>query len=293
MLDNPIGTAPGFEVKIGRCTFFCLPGVPREMKRMLEQIVLPRAMVLLGNQRIAQQSAAYSVYGLTEAVVGERLDKLAANYPAVRIGLRAAFPVIHVKLNVQETDGPSAAELLAQADQWIRKTLGRKLFATGNASMAEVVGRLLTRKASTLALAESCTGGLIANWVTDVAGSSDYFLFSGVTYANSSKIGVLKVSPNLISQVGAVHEDTAQAMAQGARLIAGATYGLATSGIAGPSGGTPDKPVGTVCIGLATPHKTAGYRYTFPYRNRLKNKEVFAMQALDLLRRELLQTKLE
>jgi nicotinamide-nucleotide amidase len=289
ILDNPIGTAPGFEIKIGSCTFFCMPGVPREMKKMIKDIVLPRIIELLGHTRIEQESITYSVYGLSEALVGERVNGLIQKYQGLRIGLRADFPVIYIKLSFHHSDSALAKEVMASSHQWIYEALGDKVFSARNDSMADVVGRLLRQNQATLALAESCTGGLIANWVTDAAGSSDYFLFSGVTYANAAKSDILGVPAALIDQVGAVHEDTAKAMAQGARHAAKATFGLATSGIAGPDGGTADKPVGTVCIGLATEQKAAGFRYHFPYRSRSMNKKVFAMQALDLLRRELQQ----
>ena len=117
--------------------------------------------------------------------------------------------------------------------------------------MQAIIGELLNKQSATLALAESCTGGLLANWLTHVAGSSEYFLFSGVTYANQAKIDVLGVRRSTLEVHGAVHEQTALEMAEGARRVAGATYGLSTSGIAGPDGGSAEKPVGTVCIGLA------------------------------------------
>jgi nicotinamide-nucleotide amidase len=154
--------------------------------------------------------------------------------------------------------------------------------------MPMVVGDLLRQNQATLAVAESCTGGRIANWLTDVAGSSDYFVFSGVTYANKAKSTILDVSPDLIAQYGAVHEETAKAMASGARRVAGTTYGLATTGIAGPGGGTPEKPVGTVCIALATPEHVVGRRLFFPFGQRNMNKTIFAMAALDMLRKELM-----
>jgi nicotinamide-nucleotide amidase len=123
--------------------------------------------------------------------------------------------------------------------------------------------------------------------LTNVPGSSDYFLFSGVTYSNEAKKKVLGVSSEILEQYGAVHEETVKKMALGARRVAGATYGLATSGIAGPDGGTDEKPVGTVCIGLATPDDVKGFRFLFPSNRRLRNKRIFAMKALDLLRWEL------
>jgi nicotinamide-nucleotide amidase len=137
-------------------------------------------------------------------------------------------------------------------------------------------------------VAESCTGGLISHLLTEVAGSSDYFLLAVVTYANDAKTRLLGVTPQILERHGAVDERTAQAMAAGVRGLAGADYGLATSGIAGPGGGTTEKPVGTVCIGLATAGCARGHRFRFSYDRREMNKQVFAMKALDLLRRELL-----
>jgi len=139
----------------------------------------------------------------------------------------------------------------------------------------------------TLAVAESCTGGLIADRITEVAGSSDYFKLSAVTYANSAKIRILGVNAKTLDTHGAVSEQTAEEMARGVQRIAGATYGLATSGIAGPGGGTVDKPVGTVCIGLATSGAVMARRYHFTFDNRRLNKRIFAATALELLRREL------
>ncbi|MGD8412537.1 MAG: CinA family protein, partial [Desulfobacterales bacterium] len=131
-------------------------------------------------------------------------------------------------------------------------------------------------------------GGLMADMLTGVSGSSDYFVFSGVTYSNQAKIDILKVSKDTIERYGAVHTETAIEMARGARDISGATYGLSTSGIAGPTGGTAEKPVGTVCIGLATPEGTAGHRFRFWFNSRTMHKQMFASAALEVLRRELM-----
>ena len=154
--------------------------------------------------------------------------------------------------------------------------------------MQTVVGDLLIEKDATVALAESCTGGLIAHLLTNVPGSSRYFLFSGVTYANEAKIKVLGVPSETIERYGAVSLKTVRRMAVGAREAAKATYGIATSGIAGPEGGTKEKPVGTVCIGLAGPNGVTAKRLYFPYGNRTAKKKLFAMAALDTLRRHLL-----
>jgi nicotinamide-nucleotide amidase len=153
--------------------------------------------------------------------------------------------------------------------------------------MEAVVGRLLREKKASVAAAESCTGGLLSSLLTDVPGSSDYFLLSTVTYANDAKMRLLGVNAETLGRSGAVHEDTAQEMAGGVRRLAGSTYGLSTTGIAGPAGGTSAKPVGTVCIGLATPAGTFGYRFNYTYGRRSMNKHMFAMKAMDVLRREL------
>jgi nicotinamide-nucleotide amidase len=166
--------------------------------------------------------------------------------------------------------------------------MGENVFSVDGRSMEAVVGSLLTEKKATLAVAESCTGGLISHLLTNIPGSSEYFLFSGITYSNDAKTKILDVSSDVIQQFGAVHEKTAMEMAAGARRIAGATYGLAVTGIAGPDGGTDDKPVGTVWIGIADARSSRGFQFYFPFNNRSRNKKIFAMKALDILRRELM-----
>lgn len=156
--------------------------------------------------------------------------------------------------------------------------------------MAHALGQALAERGATLSVAESCTGGLIASQLTDVPGSSDYFLFSGVTYANAAKEEILGVPHDILVQHGAVHAETARHMALGARKISGADYAIATSGIAGPGGGTDEKPVGTLCVGLATPQASRGFQYNFPFRDRGQNKQLFATVAMNKLRKELLKT---
>jgi nicotinamide-nucleotide amidase len=287
VLFNPVGTAPGFQLRIGRCWFFFLPGVPFEMQRMLAEQVLPRISGLLGGRREFRQVKTLSCFGLTESLTGERLDGLAEEFPGVRLGLRARFPEIQVKLYASGPAGARVSETLEMAAAWVRGRLGDIVFNDAGEPMAAVVGCLLRERNATLAAAESCTGGLIAHWLTEIAGSSDYFLLSAVTYANDAKTRVLGVAEETLRRCGAVHVDTAREMAIGVRRLAGAAYGIATSGIAGPAGGSAEKPVGTVCIGLATPAQAFGYRFHFNYGRRSMNKQMFAMKTLDVLRREL------
>ena len=287
-LTNPVGTAPGFSLKIGRCLLFFLPGVPFEMRRMLDDHILPYVARQQGDNRSYRLVKSMTIFGLPESEVGERLAGLESDLPGITLGLRAKFPEIHVKLYANGSDREDLEHRLALGQAWVCDKLGAKVISTDNRTIQSVVGGLLKERKATLALAESCTGGLIANWITDVPGSSEYFLFGGVTYANEAKTRFAGVDPTAIEMYGAVHEEIVKQMAAGVRNAARATFGLATSGIAGPDGGSPEKPVGTVCIGLATPQAVQGYRFNFSYGNRDMNKKIFAMKALDVLRRELM-----
>jgi nicotinamide-nucleotide amidase len=289
-LLNPMGTAPGFVLKINRCVLFFLPGVPAEMRRFMTDEVLPRIEILQGKKRAVSLINTLSVFGITEAETGERVKDLPNEFPNIRVGLRADFPVIQVKLYARGGDEKAIRRELIGASKWAAKKLGNKVFSKDGNRMEVEIGGLLRQRNATIAIAESCTGGLISDWITNVPGSSDYLLFSGVTYSNDAKIKILGVSEQTILKHGAVHEETAKEMAEGIRRISGATYGISTSGIAGPDGGTPEKPVGTVCVGLAAPESSQGRRYQFHYQERLRNKTIFAMAALDLLRREMLKS---
>lgn len=288
-IHNPEGTAPGFRMTIDRCLFFFLPGVPHEMKRLLADAVLPGIGEMQGESRRFYRVRSISTFGLTEAATGERVVALNDNFGNIALGLRAKFPEIHVKLYAQGDNDARLNQDIERASQWVVERLGINVLSTTGLPMAAVVGHLLKERNATLAVAESCTGGLISHRITDVPGSSDYFLFSGVTYSNDAKIKALSVDPRALAEHGAVSPEIAKEMAVGARCLAGATYGLSTSGIAGPDGGTEEKPVGTICIGLATPSGAEGFQYSFNFGRRSMNKEIFAISALDILRRELLK----
>ena len=286
---NAIGTAPGFMLAMGHCHVFVMPGVPHEMKQILETGVLPRIETLQGGGRLYAASRILTVFGLPESTVGERMAGFDAAFPSMRYGIRVKFPEIFIKVSTRQPDARTAQDLAVQACQWVKKQVGESVFSDAGLALEAEVGRLLVSAKATVAVAESCTGGLIADLLTGVPGSSDYFLFSGVTYANQAKVDVLGVSPQTIETHGAVSEETVKEMADGVRRVAGATFGLATSGIAGPSGGTREKPVGTVCIGLAGPDGVQTSRVCLSFQNRSMNKRLFAFLALETLRRKLLQ----
>ena len=287
-LNNPVGTAPGFHLKIEHCDFFFLPAAPFEMRRMLADQVIPRIKNLQGSDAGIRRIVTLTTFGLTESATGDQLDGFEQRFPQIKFGFRTEFPEIQVKFYAHGADEEDLRTELAEATQWACRKLGDKVFSDNGESMEEVVGSLLKQRNALLAVAESCTGGLIADLLTNVPGSSDYFVFSAVTYSNQLKMKILGVNARTIDRYGAVSEQTAKEMARGVRQVSGATYGLSVSGIAGPGGATEDKPVGTVCIGLADADSVSGYRFNFTFDNRWMNKRVFATAALDLLRRQLL-----
>ena len=264
-----------------------MPGVPEEMKQMLDKSVQPIILSMIDNKNTIIVKT-FSLFGLPEAVVGEILSKFNHNFPDIKLGFRAKFPTIDVKLTANINENQIVNELMAPACNFVMKKIGKWVFATDGKSLEEVVGNIFNEKKITLAVAESCTGGLIGNMLTDVAGSSNYFLFSGVTYSNKMKEKVLGVSKETLIKYGAVHEETVKQMANGARQLSGADYAIATSGIAGPGGGTSEKPVGTLCIGFASKDTVEGFRICLSFDNRKANKKLFATAALDLLRQKIL-----
>ncbi|WDP86684.1 MAG: CinA family nicotinamide mononucleotide deamidase-related protein [Desulfobacter sp.] len=284
VIENDWGTAPGFEMKIAQCRFFFMPGVPLEMQQMFKMVIRPDLRKMTGDSGQIKIERLM-VFGLAESMVGSKLEKFALKFPGFVLGFRARFPMIEVKIMASHA---SDQEMAAPRD-WVMAQLGRKVISTEGLTLAQETGRLLAEKGQTLSIAESCTGGLIANLITDVAGASDYFLFSAITYANTAKMDILKVSPSTLEAHGAVHEQTAVEMAQGARKAGKSDWAVSTTGIAGPGGGSDEKPVGTVCIGVAGPDGASGRRFVLNTGDRAKNKLLFAATALELLRRELSQ----
>lgn len=285
---NLVGTAPGFILNIGKCRCYFLPGVPKEMEKMMTESVLPDILKVQGQETSVFGIKQLSVFGLPEATVNDRLDGFEKIFPHVKLGMLARFPTITVKVTAIGNDQAVIDNELKVAGKWVYEKLKGNVFSSDGNSMEVEIGELLKKNKATIAIAESCTGGLVSHLLTNVAGSSDYFLFSGVTYSNQSKSRVLGVSKDTIKTYGAVSEETVKSMAEGVRKTSNATIGLATSGIAGPSGGTEEKPVGTVCIGISTENEVIAHTFHSPFKERLSNKEIFAICALDYLRKQIL-----
>jgi nicotinamide-nucleotide amidase len=250
ILSNPIGTAPGFGVHVGDCVAYFMPGVPREMKRMFEQQVAPRVRALAPNNFFQLR---LRTFGLPESVVGEKLDGVERAFPETTIGYRAQFPEIEVKVLVRAASHAAAREVCERATAEVRARLDPHVYGEADDTYPGVVGRALRGRGWTLAIAESCTGGLVGHLLTREPGASDFLVLDAVTYANSSKCRVLGVDEETIRWHGAVSPEVAGAMAEGARRVSGADVALSLTGVAGPSGGSDTKPVGTVYIALARP----------------------------------------
>jgi len=248
ILPNPVGTAPGFRVSLRENkTLFWLSGVPQEMIAMFEQTVMPWIMAksTLENQLFSQ---SFKIYGLTESKLDE-LVKPVGLEPAIKLSFRAHYP--DLTLRVIATGGGEEQRHFIEACEKTRLILGSHIYGEGDITLEERVGQLLLERRQTLALAESCTGGLISHRITRIAGSSAYYLGGATSYANDIKTKLLGVRPTTLEKYGAVSQETALEMSRGIRERTGADFGLSVTGIAGPSGATPEKPIGTVWISIA------------------------------------------
>jgi nicotinamide-nucleotide amidase len=283
IVPNPLGTAPGYRLEVGSPAdprhLVVLPGVPREMRPMLVESVLPWVATLAGDEPIGCRT--FQTFGISES----GLDEVIATIPGEgRWSFRANFPEVSVRVTVRGRD--VAARLDAFARE-VYARLGPYIYGEGDTSMEVEVGRLLRERGLTVGVAESCTGGLVGHRLTNVAGSSDYFRGAIAAYANPVKEETLGVPRALLERHGAVSEEVAAAMAEGARRVLGVDVAVATTGIAGPDGGSADKPVGTVCIGLAAAAGGATRRYQL-WGTREWVKLLASQIALDWVRRHVL-----
>jgi nicotinamide-nucleotide amidase len=248
IIPNPMGTAPGFRVRTKRNRHLIwLSGVPREMEVMLRESVLPW-IEQQGKTGEKISACTFKIYGLTESKLDDILKPISLTNE-VKLSFRAHYPDLSLRLIVR--GGKGGERKFSELRDRVRELIGRYVYAEGDETLEEVVGRLLVKQGWTLGLAESCTGGYIGHRITRVPGSSAYFKMGVVTYSNGSKMHFLGVQRTTLEDHGAVSKETALEMAQGIRSQAGADIGLSVTGIAGPTGGSVEKPVGTVWVGLA------------------------------------------
>lgn len=281
ILPNAVGTAPGFSVTAGQAQAFFMPGVPREMHQMWEEQVLPKIAHL---SQKTQHQVHLRTFGLPESQVGERLAGIESAHPGIILGYRAHFPEIEVKVLARSQSFEQAQSLAEQVVPLVKERLGSHVFGGKDDTFASVVSALLKAKGHTLALAESCTGGMVGQMLTALPGASSVLFADVVAYANEAKTLFCDVPNELIQKHGAVSEEVARALAEGIRRRTGATISLAITGIAGPTGATEEKPLGTVHFAVATASGTLHrHQVLFP-RDRVMIQKLAAYVGLSLVR---------
>ena len=285
MVLDPGASACGFSLKHQGAWLFFLPGVPKEMQHLFDSFVLPFLVgFAAGGDYMRQRTLR--LFGMSETQLQEAVNKLGEWQEGVCVGFYPNFPENHLTLTLRGQDPQALEADLDRLTAALSREVGEVLLGPEAATLEELVGRRLRDQDLTLAVAESCTGGLICHRLTNVPGSSDYFMGGVVTYSNLAKMDLLRVAGETLEQNGAVSEATARAMALGVKEVFHTPLGLAVTGIAGPTGGSVDKPVGTVWIGLATAAGVEAKQYRF-HGSREEIKALSAQTALDWLRREL------
>jgi nicotinamide-nucleotide amidase len=282
---NPEGTACGFRLVEKGVRLYFLPGVPDQMRYLMDAFVIPD-IVGLQNTLPVMRQRMLRVYGMNEPAVAEVFKTLKGMTGQTVLGFYPCYPEVHITISLRGETETAVTQELDRVQEAILKLMGQHVFAIGNEELEEVVGHMLLEKGMTIAVAESCTGGQIGHRLTNVAGSSVYFQGGVIAYSNQSKVDLLAVSGETLNRYGAVSSPVAREMAQGVRSRFGTDLGLSVTGVAGPSGGTPQKPVGTVHLGLAHGARVLSGHYRF-WGSRIQVKQQSATMALDWVRRYL------
>ncbi|MCS7314089.1 MAG: competence/damage-inducible protein A [Bryobacterales bacterium] len=283
-LPNRVGTAPGQWIREADRAVLLLPGPPGELKPMFSESALPRLRAIA--PPLVIRTLSFRVAGIAESDLDDRISPVYKRYAGVATTVLAAPGDIQIHLRARCEDEARAEALVGEIGRQIQTILGDRIYSNSD-PMEVVIGKLLAARSATLAVAESCTGGLLAQRITSVPGSSAYFLGGLLVYHDAMKTGLAGVSPDLVREHGAVSEAVARALAEGTRARTSATYALAVTGVAGPSGGTDSAPVGTVFIGLAGPEGVVVRRFRF-LGDRERVRAFAAQTAMDMLRRRLL-----
>ncbi|MBX3288588.1 MAG: competence/damage-inducible protein A [Acidobacteria bacterium] len=285
-LPNANGSAPGLIFEENGKFLIVLPGPPRELKPMFTDLVLPRLKNLAGDFVVKRRIIGVS--GMGESAIDELVAPIYTEYKDVRTSVLFNKTQVEIHLYLKAENGDDAEAVLEEMTARMAEALGIAVFTTNGETMEEVVGQMLLERGQTVSTAESCTGGLVGRRFTEVAGSSAYYMEGAITYSNEAKMRTLGVSADTLDAHGAVSSQTAEEMAAGIRERAGTNYGISTTGIAGPDGGSDEKPVGTVYIGYADANGTRSIRLNLPGDRYLVRWRA-SQAALDYLRRQMLK----
>jgi len=287
VLKNESGTAPGMWFEKDNTIYISMPGVPHEMKHLMDKMVLPELKKRFTSQTIIHRNIM--TYGTFESKLADILTDFESGLPKnVKLAYLPASGIIKLRLTGTGTDNKALSDILDKQVDILYKTIPEFIYAEDEESLEMVIGRLLKSKQNTLSTAESCTGGEIAHLITSVAGSSSYYKGSVIAYENSVKIQLLGVQASTIEKFGAVSEQTVREMAEGARKLFDTTYSVATSGVAGPDGGSGEKPVGTLWIAVASEKEVVCEKRVFG-NDRTINITRFSLASLNLLRKQIIK----
>src|SRR3990172_2590985 len=289
VIQNTQGTAPGYLFEKEGKTMVVMPGVPFEMTAMMENFVLPHFSRKV--KGIVVRHRTLKTTGIAESLLAERIGDVGALF-SPGSGITLAFlpsPLgVRLRISVSSSSAADADRALSDVEAKLRAKAHKYIYGMEKEELEDIVGRLLIERRMTIAVAESCTGGLIMDRLTDVPGSSAYFLHGDVVYSNESKIARVGVPEEIVAEHGAVSREVAEALAEGIRKQSGTDIGISTTGIAGPSGGTDEKPVGLLWIGFSDKQTTFAMKFNFG-NNRRRFKERASQAALELVRRKLLK----
>jgi nicotinamide-nucleotide amidase len=286
VIQNKRGTAPGMWFEKEEKIYISMPGVPHEMKGMMTTSVLPKLKDRFALPPIIHRTLLTA--GIGESFLAERINDFESTLPTnIKLAYLPNYGMVKLRLTARGRSEKLMAELESEFDM-LKEKVQDVMVVDEDLTMQQVVGKLLTTRQKTMCTAESCTGGYVAHLITSVPGSSAYYRGSVVSYANALKMDILGVDPQVIEQYGAVSKETASQMVKGALRVLKTDYALVTTGIMGPDGGSPDKPVGTVWIGVGNATKTETHHFYFRF-DRQRNMELAATNALNILRKFVLQ----
>jgi nicotinamide-nucleotide amidase len=291
-IRNQHGTAPGMWIEKDKRIFVILPGVPYEMEAMMNDAVLPRLAEIMEGLKSKIKRSILQTTGIPESTLAEKLGDMDELLEGGKLSFLPSIGGVRLRISVEDVDEKAAKNKLLEIEQKIRSKIGRYIYGKNDETLEEVVARLLDERQLKISTAESCTGGLIANRLTNISGSSSYFERGVVCYSNASKVEILRVDEDLITEKGAVSMEVAMQMAEGVKSTSGSDIGISVTGIMGPKGATTDKPVGLVYIGYCDDKVCTVKKHIFG-NERLLNKQRTMRAALDMVRKQLLGISLD
>lgn len=292
VLRNDLGTAPGFWIEKDNKIFIAMPGVPYEMQAMMQSTVIPYLAEFLKDLPSVQKRVTLETTGIPESFLFEKLGDISELLDGAKMAFLPSAIGVRIRITTNEKTDEEASNKLSEIEQKIRAKVGRFIYGRNGEKLEQVVGRILNERGLKIAIAESCTGGYLSNLFTNVNGSSNYFERGVAAYSNASKVEILKVDEDTISEYGSVSQEVVKQMAEGIKSISGTDIGLAVTGIMGPTGATEGKPVGLVYIGLCDQEASFTKKLTFG-DDRILNKQRTAQAALEITRRHLLGISLD